>query len=150
MVPETKLCSCGEGTITYLTEMDDWNRFRYETQVNCPTCKAEVDEKSRLEHQRECNREEQLSKAREIAKSRYLDRWLAMYEGLSKREAWLLYTGGVAYPALGTFYKHVRKEGVEAYIRQNFSHDFQKALCAMGIRDDDIEKLIAEENDSIS
>jgi hypothetical protein len=143
MSAETKICPCGKGTITYCMEMDDWNRIRHHKKINCPKCKAQADEKIRLEIERDQNREMLLAKALRIAEERYLARWLGMYANKSKKAVWMLYTGGSGYPALGTFYKHVQDEGIEQYLRRNFSHDFQKALKQMKVKDGDIQELLA-------
>jgi len=144
MCPETKTCWCGNGTITYITEMDDWNRVRHHTQINCPICKEEADKEAAERQRREESRNKLRSEAKSIAEERYLARWLAMYSGLNKREAWKLYTGGSGYPALGTFYKHVREQGLTEYVRWCFSNDFQKALERMGVEDNDIQHLLSE------
>lgn len=143
MSVETKPCPCGKGTITYRMEMDDWNRVRHGQTIHCPKCKADADEKHRAEFERERKREKLLAKAVQVAEKRYLDRWLKLYENKSKKAAWLLYTGGSGYPALGTFYQHVKEEGVEQYLRRSFSYDFQKALLRMEIKDGEIESLLA-------
>jgi hypothetical protein len=144
MSADTKPCPCGKGTITYYIDMDDWNRFRHYKKIDCPKCKAEADEKHRLEGEREKKRESLLAKAVQIAEKRYLARWLAMYEGKNKKAAWQLYTGGSGYPALGTFYKHVKFDGtVEQYLRRSFSHDFQKALKQMKVKDREIDELLS-------
>lgn len=144
MSADTKPCPCGKGTITYYMDMDDWNRTRHYKTIDCAKCKAEADEKHRLEVERERKRESLLTRAVKIAEKRYLARWLAMYEGKNKKAAWLLYTGGSGYPALGTFYKHVKFDGsVEQYLRRSFSHDFQKVLKQMKVKDREIDELLA-------
>jgi hypothetical protein len=119
----------------------DWNRTRLRETINCPTCKAAADEKSCKEAERHRKREALLSKAFKIAEERYLARWLAIFANKSKKEAWLLYTGGSGYPALGTFYKHVKEEGVDHYLRWSFSSDFRSALHKMNVVDKDIQEL---------
>lgn len=141
---ETRPCGCGNGTVTYRREMDDWNRVRDSTTINCPKCRADFENQERLRQQQEAKREVLWNKALTIARERYLPRWLEMFAGKSKKETWLLYTGGSGYPALGTFYKHVKPEGVEAYLRGHFSHDFPSALKRMGVEDSDIESLLRE------
>jgi hypothetical protein len=144
MSEETKACPCGKGTITYFMDMDDWNRSRHSRRIDCPTCKAEADKKERLEAEREEKREALLAKALKIAQERYLVRWLTLYAGMNKKAARRLYTGGSGYPALGTFYKHVKYDGgVEQYLRRSFPHDFQKALEQMNVKDADIQELLA-------
>jgi hypothetical protein len=46
------------------------------------------------------------------------------------------YTGGSGYPALGTFYQHVRHAGsIIEYMRQRFESDFEDALLKMSVAD---------------
>lgn len=143
MVPDIRPCWCGNGTITYVTEMDDWNRVRHHTRIECEVCKTKAEENARLKQQRHQERENLLARAKLIAEDRYLNGWLAMFAGLNKRETWLLLTDGSGYPALGTFYKHVKEEGVSQYLSRNFSHDFQKALAKMGVKDNEVQDLLA-------
>jgi hypothetical protein len=78
----------------------------------------------------------------QIAQKRYLESWVAPYARLNKKAAWELYTGGSGYPALGTFYKHVKDEGsVEQYLRRSSSNAFQKALKQMKIEDGENQEL---------
>jgi hypothetical protein len=145
MSVETKVCSCGKGTITYRMEMDDWNRVRDFKTINCPVCKAAADKQAESAFLREQLKEKLLADARSIAEKRYLNRWLGMFRNKSKKEAWLLYTGGSGYPALGTFYKHVKEaDGVEPYLRNHFGYDFSKALRALKIKDLEIENLLSD------
>lgn len=149
MSAETKPCRCGKGTITYYMDMDDWNRTRHYKSIACAECKAVAEEKDRLEIEREKKRESLLARAVQIAKERYLARWLSMYAGKTKKAAWRLCTGGSGYPALGTFYKHVKFDGtVEQYLCRSFSHDFQKALKQMKINDGEIRDLLAARENS--
>lgn len=38
MSSRTTECYCGKGSITHVTEMDDWNRSRSSTLIHCPDC----------------------------------------------------------------------------------------------------------------
>lgn len=142
MGSETKPCPCGKGTVTYRWEMDDWNRTRGSTTIDCPKCKAEADAREAAAMQREREREELLSKARRLGEERYLERWLALFKNKNKKEAWLIYTGGDGYPALGTFYTHVRDEGIEKYLTQHFSYDLDKVLRKLRVDDQEITALL--------
>lgn len=146
MVPEEKPCSCGKGTITYITEMDDWNRIRTSREINCPVCSE--NERIRLEEQKakEQKRVNLYINARNLAESRYLDKWLNMYEGLNKKDAWQLLTGGDGYPAIGTFYKHVKEEGVNKYLQRHFRDHFEEALRIMEVKDREIENMLHEKS----
>jgi len=146
MVPEEKSCWCGKGTITYITEMDDWNRIRTSREINCPVCRE--NERVRLEEQ-DAKKQKRVNlhrKAQKLAESRYLDKWLNMYEGLNKKEAWLVLTGGDGYPALGTFYKYVKEEGLNKYLYRHFCNHFEEVLKIMKVKDQEIETLLHEEN----
>lgn len=139
---ETRPCACGKGTVTYRSEMDDWNRIRSSTSINCPICRAEADAKEKASMVRERKREELLAKAHRLAERRYLEQWLAMFRGKTKKDAWLVYTGGRGYPALGTFYNHVRDDGVETYLRQHFQYDLETAMKKLCVKDSEIETLL--------
>lgn len=82
------------------------------------------------------------SKAYQLGEERYLERWLALFKNRSKKDAWLIYTGGSGYPALGTFYRHVRDEGIEKYLRQHFGCDLEKVLHKLRVEDQEITVLL--------
>jgi len=141
-VRETKPCWCGKGAITYVTEMDDWNRVRHYTRFNCSACRETAERESQEEKRRESEREHLLAQARRLAEERYSEAWLTKFKGLNKREVWQFLTGGTEYPALGTFYKHVKEEGLEKYLHRTFRDDFSKALTKMCIKDNEIKMLL--------
>ena len=148
MTSVVKPCWCGKGTITYITEMDDWNRTRSHKEINCPICKNQ----DRIKTEEKIAKEKKIkslhTKARDIAVSRYLQQWLSMFSTLNKKEAWQLYTNETGYPSLGTFYKHVKEEGLLPYMERNFKSDFQDILGKMGIQDSEIKELL-HQKDSI-
>lgn len=144
MVPETRPCWCGKGTIVFHTEMDDWNRVRHHTEINCKYCKLQQQEKVDAKNKREVRRNKLHQKAKVMAKSRYLQTWVDRYSGMSKVDAWRLYTGGVGYPSLGTFRKHVKEEGIAKYFQRVFSDHFEEALDKMGIVDPEIKELLIQ------
>ena len=48
----------------------------------------------------------------------------ALFDGKSRKAAWLSYTGGAGYPAQETFYKHVREiGGLPEYMTRCFHHE---------------------------
>ena len=123
--------------------MDDWNRVRESIDIRCPFCKAEH-EKRRVESAaRERERHALHSRAKRLAQARYLGQWLSRYAGVSKKQAWLLYTGGNGYPALGTFYAHLKDTTIEKYMTDAFERDFEDALQKMGVSDREIQDLLA-------
>lgn len=81
-----------------------------------------------------------------IAEARYLESWLKIFAGLTKRAAWERLTeGGKSYPALGTFYKHVRDfGGLQPYLIWSFKSDLKHAIKVGSIRDAELEELLAE------
>jgi hypothetical protein len=142
---ETRKCWCGKGTITDVLEMDDWNRTRDYRKFDCPACEKKHSEEAAALKRREEKKENLYRKAQKIAEDRYLTDWLSRYEGLSKKEAWMRYTGGSGYPSLGTFYKHVKHAGgIIEYMRWRFSSDFPAALRSMAVKDPDIQALLAQ------
>jgi hypothetical protein len=111
MRSETKQCQCGKGAIIQILEMDDWNGTRSTTEIHCPDSSQKGDEKAEARRQRESANEALYKNAKKLATDRYLTNWLALYSGVASKAAWQLYTGGSDYPALGTFYKHVKHAG---------------------------------------
>jgi len=88
---ETEPCDCGAGTVTHTFEMDDWNRTRNRLEIRCSTCQEKDLLRIEAEHAREMRRAAFLDEARRIATELYLERWLASYDGLSKKDAWRQY-----------------------------------------------------------
>lgn len=144
MGSETSPCWCGKGTIIFHTEMDDWNRVRHHTEINCEYCKLQQQEKIDAANKRKARRDELYQRAKAMAESRYLQAWVDRYSGMSKVDAWRLYTGGVGYPSLGTFRKHVKEGGLAKYFQRVFSHHFEEALDKMGVVDSEIDKLLTQ------
>ena len=141
---DTKECRCGKGTVTRITDMDDWNRFRYHTVVNCIYCKEEDDQKNRLRLQTETKKSQLLAQARLLAEDRYYEKWMEIFNSLNKKEIWRVLTGGSGYPSLATFYKHVGLDGQDKYLRDVFRKDFPAALKRLGIQDLEIHDLLDE------
>src|SRR5690606_31990624 len=108
--PETKPCWCGKSTITYVTEMDDWNRTRNSRIINCPDCFKKNAKEVEEEAQKKLIRENLFNEAKELAIDNYLNFWLEKFEGMNKKQIWEYLTNGDGYPSLGTFYKHTKDE----------------------------------------
>lgn len=142
MSVEPKPCPCGQGTITGRTEMDDWNRIRHFETINCKHCRAAARERQRKEQERGRKRQALRDKALHLAERRYLKKWMDQFSGKSKKAIWLLLTSGTGNPALGTFYSHVRTEGVKPYLRRHFASDFPQVLAGMGVDDAEIPALL--------
>jgi hypothetical protein len=142
MVPQKLPCPCGKGTLTRHLEMDDWSRTRQWTEMHCEPCRLEREQREEREFARGQEKSELRERAKHLAQERYLEKWLERFHGISRKQAWLLYTGGSGYPALGTFYKHVKDMGLENYFRHVFSYHFEDALQQMAISDPEIKELL--------
>ena len=142
---ETTECACGKGTTTFVVEMDDWNRIRNHTDIHCPRCLKKATQDAEARERKEALKEALYEEAQKLAEKRYLEQWLALYTGLATKEAWQRHTGGSGYPALGTFYKHVKDAGsLTEYMRWRFLSDFEDALRKMAVNDEDIQKLLSQ------
>jgi hypothetical protein len=142
---ETHPCDCGAGTATFTFEMDDWNRTRSSTEIHCPPCREKEHQKQRENEERERRRDELLDRARQVAKERYLTQWLALFAGMTKKAAWEQYTGGSGYPALGTFYQHVKHSGsLSKYMEWCLTSDLEQALRVLAVEDKEIQSLLQE------
>jgi hypothetical protein len=145
MRTETGPCECGEGTQTFTSEMDDWNRMRSSTEINCPKCKARKQQQWEANQVREKRREELLRTAQHLASDRYLARWLALFDGMTKKAAWERYTGKAGYPALGTFYLHIKHFGsLKKYMEWCLTNDLGRSLRVLGVQDTEIGALLQE------
>jgi len=159
-----KACPCECGTYSIITEMDDWNRTRSNWEMNCARCAVEYVlfeqqaydsgipyaakrwvRASSYSQYRQLNAEaeELAQRAAGLAKERYLDRWLAFFDGKPKKVIWQILTDdGSRYPALGTFYRHVRGEGTEAYLDRWFRNNTATALSLLAVTDAEIENAM--------
>ena len=142
---ENHPCECRAGTFTYTFEMDDWNRTRSSTEIHCPQCREKRRLEQETERARECRRERLLARAQHLMKERYLVRWLTLFEGVTKKAAWERYTGASGYPALGTFYQHVKHSGsLSKYMEWCLTSDLERSLRVLGVKDKEIDGLLQE------
>lgn len=133
MRTETGPCECGESTQTFTYEMDDWNRTRSSTEIHCPKCRNRERQQREADQARERHRAELLHTAQQLASDRYLAKWLALFESMTKKAAWERYTGKAGYPALGTFYQHIKHSGsLNKYIEWCFTNDLERSLRVLG------------------
>lgn len=145
MRTETGPCECGVGTETFTFEMDDWNRTCSSIEIHCPMCREKKKQEWEAEQARENRRDELLRVAQKLATERYLPQWLALFADMTKKEAWKRYTGGTGYPALGTFYQHVKHSGsLSKYMGWCLTNDLERSLRAFGIEDKDIDAILKE------
>ena len=142
---ETHPCDCGAGTETFTVEMDDWNRTRSSTEVHCPKCREKKQREIDAERTREKKWDELLQRAQQLATERYLAQWLALFAGMTKKAAWERYTGGSGYPALGTFYQHVKHSGsLGKYMEWCLTSDLERSLRVLEVEDKEINVLLRE------
>lgn len=167
MSEDERPCPCGKGTCTNISEMDDWNRTRSRSRMNCERCESDLvlvvkqmiespgvyftsrrwvpraafDESERLKAEAKANRDD----AERLAEERYLDTFMRLFEGKSKKAVHSILTrGGRGYPSLGTFYNHVAADGLDTYLRRWFVRDIDRALQLLNVADPEIERLQAE------
>jgi hypothetical protein len=145
MRTEAGPCECGESTQTFTFEMDDWNRTRSSIEIHCPKCRDRERRQWEADQAREKRRAELLRTAQQLASDRYLAKWLALFEGVTKKAAWERYTGQAGYPALGTFYQHIKHSGsLNKYMDSCFTNDLERSLRVLGVQDEDIDALLEE------
>ncbi len=142
---ETRPCECGEGTETFTFEMDDWNRTRSSAEIRCPRCRGKKQREWEADQAREKRREELLRTAQQLVSDRYLAKWLALFEGMTKKAAWERYTGRAGYPALGTFYQHVKQSGgLRKHLEWCLTSDLERSLGVLEVEDKEIDALLRE------
>lgn len=147
MIDDVKVCDCGEGTITYVNEMDDWNRTQRWKEFQCLHCEKEHE---KIIQQQNSDREQRdllLRQAQDIAINRYLEKWLKHFEGRNKKQVWEMLVTGPSHPALGTFYKHVRETGLEKKLTYWLKNNIIDSLKLLGIQDEEIVQLLEERDD---
>jgi hypothetical protein len=145
MRTETHPCDCGGGTATYTFEMDDWNRTRSSTEIHCPQCREKQQQKQTADWERERRRDELLERAQRLVAERYLSQWLTLFADTTKKAAWERYTGASGYPALGTFYQHVKHAGsLSKYMEWCLTNDLERALRVLAVEDKEIQNLLRE------
>lgn len=138
-------CACGAGTETYTLEIDDWNRTRNATEINCPVSREKREQEVAADRRREERRDSLLRKTLALATERYCAAWLELFAGMTKKAAWQRYTGGKGYPALGTFYQHVKHAGgLSQHLEWCLKNDLEHCLKVLGIEDGEIKALLKE------
>jgi hypothetical protein len=80
-----------------------------------------------------------------MAVNRYLAQWLAVFADMTKKAAWKRVTEGSGYPALGTFYQHVKHFGSLAkYMEDRLARDLEQSLRVLEVEDKEIDALLQE------
>lgn len=159
-------CPCGGGLYTVHSEMDDWNRHREHWEMKCPKCKAvyilqsegAIDSGISYERYFWARKEnvaqhDTLMKKASVlvneadlkARERHFDTWKALFKEKNKKYIWSIITNnGEHYPSLGTFYKHVKHEGLEQYLDWVFKNENDRALILLGVKDDELIHIRAQ------
>jgi hypothetical protein len=115
------VCPCGKGKYLIALEMDDWNRMRTKTDIQCPACRKKNEKAINLIRAHEKAEAEFRKKAEVEAKKRFLPLFQAQFAGKAKKKIWEKLFSSSKYPALGTFYSHIRFAGsVEKYLEKYF------------------------------
>jgi hypothetical protein len=152
---DKKPCPCGKGVYTITYRSNDWGQHEQRWTMGCSQCKtthglhqhAYTDRDGLHDvafywvpkaHLRELGdllraMEKQQRELTAYLSKQYGGRWLAHFEGMSKKAAWSALTGdGTDYPQLSTFYDHVRRGGLEdvlnGYLRYESAHVVSRIL----------------------
>jgi hypothetical protein len=138
-------CPCGKGKFVSISEADDWNRSRTRTQICCPTCQKKHEKALAIIHSHEAKGREARKSAEHKARERFLPVFENHFAGLSKKEVWERLHKGSQYPALGTFYSHIRSYGsVAAYLERHFLRELEVYFPAK-FKDHQIEAGLLQE-----
>ena len=118
---EDRKCPCKKGRYVIVLEADDWNRMRTRTEIRCPACAKKNKQAMSMIRLHEEKAHKLRKVAETEAKQRFLANFLSQFKGLSKKEIWEKLYAHSSYPALGTFYAHIRCDGsVESYLENYF------------------------------
>lgn len=133
----TRPCECGMGLIEITRRSNDWLQFEEHHDIQCQICKAK---REAIQQRRTVLKNEINS----MAEARYLLRWLGLFDGLNKRQVWAKLFKEHGYPSLQTFYKHVKHETLDGYLRRTFFHDVERALALLNVSDNGIAAALRE------
>lgn len=148
MSDKTIPCDCGGGTFQDIFEQNDWGQWRESRVIRCPVCQAAEDKRQADARERRRQRTELMDQARLLARERHLETWLSRFRGGTRKAAWEFYRGGRGYPALGTFYAHVRDGGgLDRYMEWCFFQDVARALRLMSVTDMEIADILRQFDD---
>lgn len=139
-------CPCGKGTYTSILDMDDWNRMREFTTMNCPDCaEKERAEQASLEKERQRLRELD-KKIEAYFAANYIDEWLTYFApAKNKKQTWELAAKlRVESSSLSTFYSH-KYPSKETYIRSLATYrNMEKIMHALNINDGKLASEVEE------
>lgn len=116
-------CDCGKGTIEIQTEMDDWNRIKHHTTINCEECRKE-NELKRRKIKEESNRLNYLRE--EITKyfhQNYLEQWQNLFKNYkTKKEVYLfLAEKSILHCSLNSFYQNFTGKSKEEIVTKTIN-----------------------------
>lgn len=138
-------CPCGKGKYVITLEADDWNRMRSKTEIKCPACRKKNKQALAIIESHEAKARAVRKSAGNEARERFLPVFVNHFAGLSKKEVWERLHKGSQYPALGTFYSHIRSYGsVEAYLEKHFLRELGVYFPAT-FKDQQIEARLRQE-----
>lgn len=139
-------CPCGKGTYTRILDMDDWNRIREFTTMNCPVCA----EKERAEEERLKKEDQRLSELDKEIKAyfaaNYIEEWLTYFApAKNKKQTWELAAKlRVETKSLSTFYS-IKYSSKETYIRSLATYrNMEKIMRALNINDSKLANEVEE------
>ncbi|MCD7032868.1 hypothetical protein LRR81_01410 [Metabacillus sp. GX 13764] len=139
-------CSCGKGTYTEVSKMDDWNRRREFRVMNCLICA----ENERAEEAKIREEREQLNTlAKEIKTyftENYLQEWLNFFGAAkTKKKAWEIAKEiGVETDSLSSFYSR-KYYNIEKYIESLTTYtNIDKIVQVLNIYDNELMQKIKE------
>jgi hypothetical protein len=137
-------CPCGKGKYVVTLEADDWNRMRTQTEIQCSACRKKNKQAICMIRSHQTHEHKLRKTAAREAKKRFFPVFKARFAGNSKREIWEQLFKAYNYPALGTFYSHIRSDGsVDAYLEKHFLRNLDDFFPAM-FMDPVIESLLAQ------
>ena len=137
-------CPCGKGKYIVTMEMDDWNRTKTKTKIQCPACRKKNKQALSMIRSHQTHAQELIKTASQEAKKRFLPDFQARFVGISKKEIRERLFRASNYPALGTFYSHVRSAGsLDAYLEKYFLRELDDFFPAL-FTDSTIESLLAQ------
>lgn len=144
-------CKCGKGTITYVSEMDDWNRSRSHEIINCPDCaekaRAAAIAKAKVEKEAQDRLKELVAEIKKDFAEKYMEQWLTFFAAVrNKKQAWELAKEiGVESGSLGSFYDFNKGSSIRDYVlRLSRPYNMKKVIAALEIDDADFSSKVEE------
>lgn len=144
-------CKCGKGTITYVSEMDDWNRSRSHEIINCPECAAEArataTAKAKAEQEARDRLKELASEIKRDFEERYIEQWITLFAAVrNKKQAWELAKEiGLENRSLNSFYDFNKGSSIADYVlRLARPYNMDKIIEILEIDDDDFKNKVDE------